>query len=158
VSCGDERRGMGFASSPGRPLIREVHTRVPGRARFMVAMLYRSDRVKHRLEAGLSGIAGIRSVKGNVLTGNLLVVFAQEKSADEISLLILEQLGRESSSAAIEPAKQHTDLRVRPGEEQCVVGFVGPAGLFYVPLSFLGSFSVGLFQMSPILIFLMMND
>ena len=33
----------------------------------------------------------------------------------------------------------------------------GPAGLFYVPLSFLGSFSVGLFQMSPILLFLTLS-
>ena len=73
----------------GSGLISRVHTRVHGRVRFSVATLYRSERVKHRLERGLRQIAGIKSVQANVLTGKLLVVFAQEKSADEIAVLVL---------------------------------------------------------------------
>ena len=161
--CNDEQ-ASGFPSSPRGPLVRMLHTRVPGRARLKVAMLYRSELVKHRLEAGLSDIAGITSVKGNVLTGNLLVVFAQNRSADEIAVLVLERLGTDASPAALRRPRPLEERRCGPGNAQTIVhlhapplGFAGPTGLYYVPLSFLGSFTVGLLQMSPILTFLTLS-
>ena len=75
-----------------KPTIRPVHTRVPGRIRLKIDRLYRSQRVKEQLESGLRGIAGIRSVKANVLTGNLLVIYGPEKSSEEIGRLVAKQL------------------------------------------------------------------
>lgn len=161
---GNNERTCEFLPSLGSTLISQVHTRVAGRARFMVAMLYRSERVKHRLETGLRHISGITSVKGNVLTGNLLVVFAQDRSADEIAVLVLQQLGVDSSLAATPDARSHINVHTRPRDENALVGvhatpvgLAGPASLIYVPMSFLGSFTVGLLQMSPILIFLTLS-
>jgi voltage-gated potassium channel len=127
----------------------------------MVATLYRSERVKHRLEAGLRQIAGITSVKGNVLTGSLLVVFARDRSADEIALLVLQQLSVDSALVATPDARSKINMHTGPRDESALVGvqgtplgFVTPASLIYVPMRFLGSFTVSLLQMSPILIFL----
>ena len=47
--------------------IRLVHSRVPGRARFKINKLYRSQRLKRQLESGLRGIPGIRSVQASAL-------------------------------------------------------------------------------------------
>jgi len=159
---GDEGRTRNCIPNPGGGLIRKVHTRVPGRARFMVAALYRSERVRHRLEAGLRSIAGIRSVEGNVLTGKLLVVFARDRSADEIAVLVLQQLQEDSSSAAMADTQadstMHTATRAALlGGHATPLGPMTPASLIYVPMRFLGSFAAGLLQMSPILVFLALS-
>lgn len=149
--------------SGGVPIVK-VHACVPGRARFMVRALYRSESVKQCLEAGLRRIPGIKTVKGSVLTGKLLVVFARDRSADEISVLILQRLNADASATVIPRARPDSGRRTGPGDENAVagvhgvpIGLVGPANLIYVPMSFLGSFTVGLFHMSPILIFLALS-
>jgi P-type Ca2+ transporter type 2C len=56
-------------------LVKEVHTAVPGRARYHVRGLYRSPLLKERLVARLSEEHEVTHVCANVLTGNLLVLF-----------------------------------------------------------------------------------
>ncbi len=56
-------------------LVKEVHTVVAGRARYHVSGLYRSPRLKERLEARLSEEHDVSYVSANVLTGNLLILF-----------------------------------------------------------------------------------
>lgn len=161
--CNDERTCGSFDNSQGTA-IRKVHTRIPGRARFMVTALYRSECVKQCLEAGLRRIAGIKSVKGNVLTGNLLVVFAHDRSVDEIAVLVLQQLNAGSASSVTLDTQLNNAGQPGPSDENALagiqrmpIGLVGPSTLIYVPLGFLGSFTVGLLQMSPVLIFLTLS-
>ena len=130
----------------------------------MVTTLYRSESVRKCLEAGLRRFAGIKSVKGNVLTGNLLVVFEHDRSADDIAVLVLQQLNADSASAVTPDIQSNKDAQPGPRDENALVGvqgmpigLAGPASLIYVPMSFLGSFTVGLLQMSPILIFLTLS-
>jgi Ca2+-transporting ATPase len=66
---------------------------VRGRVRLEVCGLYRSPRLKHRLEDRLSAIQGIRSVQANVLTGRLLVICAPQISLAELVQHIELQLG-----------------------------------------------------------------
>ena len=56
--------------NPAQGLVRPIHASIPGRTRFEVAGLYRSARLKQKLELQLPDIEGIRVVKANILTGN----------------------------------------------------------------------------------------
>ncbi len=72
--------------------VQRVHTRIPGRARFKVASLYRSREVKRRLESRLSDFDGIETVQANVLTGSLLIVFDPKRSVEGIVRHIADTL------------------------------------------------------------------
>lgn len=74
-------------------LVTPVRANVGGRVRLEVSGLYRSPRLKHRLEDRLSGIQGIRSVQANVLTGRLLVICAPQITLAELVQHIELQLG-----------------------------------------------------------------
>ncbi len=93
--------------------IRLVHTRVPGRARFKINELYRSQRLRQQLESGLRGMPGIRSVQASTLTGNLLVVFDPKKPVNDILGLVSSQLGVEQPARAVSLAetKGGSDIR-----------------------------------------------
>ena len=166
------RSALGAGSASRCPLIRPVHTRVRGRARFKIAQLYRSSRLKRHLECSLSGLPGIHSVEANVLTGSLLVLYAPEKSVGDITQLIAEQLVAATSSAhltlpqAVQPVLQKGPYVFshsgEPSSRSAIsAGFtalpeafpITPA-LFSVPLGFLRTFSIGLLHASPILVFL----
>ena len=71
---GGSALGAGFG--PRSTPIRAVHTGVPGRTRFKVASLYRCPGLKRHLERSLGSMPGIRVVEANILTGNLLVLYA----------------------------------------------------------------------------------
>jgi Ca2+-transporting ATPase len=66
------------------PAVVPIHTAVPGRARFGVAGLKRSDRVKRALESGLAG-RGVRWVRASTMTGTVLVLFEIEHDVGEIA-------------------------------------------------------------------------
>lgn len=164
---------LGAGSGSRCPPIRPVHTRVPGRARFKVASLYRSPGLKRHLECSLGGMAGIRFVEANVLTGSLLVLYTPHWSVEVVAQLIAVQLGVVSPSSealtpsrTVQPPSCHgPDLLLSPGAPSQAsampVGFtalpeafpITPA-LFSVPLGFLRTFSIGLLHASPILLFL----
>jgi len=75
-------------------LVKPIHANVPGRTRFEVAGLYRSPRLKQKLEFQLPAIEGIRLVKANILTGHLLILHAPGVDCGAIAGQIEAQLGR----------------------------------------------------------------
>jgi Ca2+-transporting ATPase len=68
-----------------------VHS-VTGRARFEVAGLYGSPRLKKKLERRLRQVEGIRIANSNLLTGRLLVIFDAKLPIDDIIDVIEDQL------------------------------------------------------------------
>ena len=79
------------------PAVLPIHTAVPGRARFSVPGLKRSERVRRALEAGLAG-RGIRSVSASTSTGTVLVLYETGHNLVEIT----RRLG-ESAEHALDP-------------------------------------------------------
>ena len=79
------------------PAVLPIHTAVPGRARFSVAGLKRSDRVRRALEAGLAG-RGIHSVTASTSTGTVLVLYETGHDLVEIT----RRLGK-SAQRALDP-------------------------------------------------------
>lgn len=69
--------------------IRPLHN-IPGRARFRVKGLYRSEKLKNDIEQVLASTAGITAVFANPLTGNLLVTYRSDRNYEEILGLIKE--------------------------------------------------------------------
>lgn len=67
-----------------------LHTAVKGRARFKVKGLYRSEILKDRLSAGLSGRYGIRSYSISTITGNVLIYFNSEQTHADIAAVLRE--------------------------------------------------------------------
>lgn len=69
-------------------MIQAIHTQVKGRARYKITELYGSIELKEYLERSLIKNPVICQVKGNTLTGNLLVNFIPEYNYQQIQALI----------------------------------------------------------------------
>jgi len=69
-------------------VVQAIHTAVPGRARYKIDGLYRSEALKKHLEARLATYAGIDQVSANPVTGNILVSFNSANSASTVASLI----------------------------------------------------------------------
>lgn len=155
-------RASGDTSAPVQP----IHC-IPGRCRFRVVGLYRSLRVRHRLESLLRDAEGIRAVHGNELTGSLLVVFDRRKSMEDIARLITQTL--EISPASAETGKVSATPEYRlypvpvatapallssqaPNANALSAGLVASSPLVLLPISFLRTFSTGLFHALPIVL------
>lgn len=69
-------------------MVQTVHATIPGRARYKVAGLYRSESLKSHLESGLSGKEGINLVSVNTLTGSILVYFNSVNTPQAVALVI----------------------------------------------------------------------
>ncbi len=100
-------------------MIHAVHTAVPGRARYKVNRLYRSESLKNRLESGLSGTEGINLVSVNTLTGSVLVYFNGINTADSVINVIRNILheyegGSVRQAANTVPQQQIPDLHPVP--------------------------------------------
>ncbi|MGY6277924.1 HAD-IC family P-type ATPase [Methylomonas sp. MgM2] len=59
-----------------------IHESVAGRGRLKIPCLYRNERLRDRLEAHLTGLKNIRSVRANVLTGNLLIEYVSKQDLE----------------------------------------------------------------------------
>ncbi|MBW4627371.1 MAG: phosphatase PAP2 family protein [Brasilonema octagenarum HA4186-MV1] len=70
------------------PLVRAIHTAVKGRARYKVNGLYRSEALKRYLELRLSEEKDVKQVRANHDTGNVLVLFHSDLSANAIAWLL----------------------------------------------------------------------
>jgi len=138
-----------------------------------VVALYRSRELKHRLEDGLSGIDGIRTVQANILTGNLLVIFDHQKPLEDIVWIIADRLTSTRSLVA----RQKEDDGMPPYVPTCrppiakgqaayltkdalrftalPAVILGSSPLVTLPIAFVRTFALGLFHTSPILILLM---
>ncbi|MFB2768818.1 HAD-IC family P-type ATPase [Pelatocladus sp. BLCC-F211] len=68
-------------------MIKIIH-QVKGRARYKIKELYHSPSFKEYIERSLPQQPGINDVRANTLTGNILVLFEPEYSAEKIARLI----------------------------------------------------------------------
>ena len=69
-------------------MVQAIHTTVPGRARFRVEGLYRSEPLKRLLEFRLARNLEISQVSASALTGNVLVCFNSGNTPQTIESLI----------------------------------------------------------------------
>jgi P-type Ca2+ transporter type 2C len=76
------------------PLVRTVHSAVPGRARFAVSGLYQDATLAQALEGQLRLRSGIRSASASWLTGKVLVLFDSGIDLDQVQAWIEETIGR----------------------------------------------------------------
>src|SRR5215475_2902964 len=77
-------------------MVQTIHAVVPGRARYKVTGLYRSQSLKKLLEGRLAKCSGIHSVSAEPLTGNVLVSFNSDNTPASVAALI-EQIVSKSS-------------------------------------------------------------
>jgi len=98
------------ASRPPGSLVIPAHAAVKGRVRLKVTGLYRSTRLKLRLEQQLARMEGIRSAEGNSLTGCLVVLFDPGVSLTEL-ITQIESLLRQDCSGATRPAGEQRRFR-----------------------------------------------
>ncbi|MDD3581734.1 MAG: cation-transporting P-type ATPase, partial [Desulfobacca sp.] len=75
-------------------MVQPIHTAVPGRARYRVEGLYRSETLKQFLELRLTQRQDISYASASPLTGNILVCFNTGNSAQSIAA-VLEDLAYE---------------------------------------------------------------
>jgi Ca2+-transporting ATPase len=73
-------------------VIKAIHTRVKGRARYKVDQLYLSPLLQRYLERSLANKPEIFYVSANPLTSNVLVCFEPKKSWKKIGLLIQQTI------------------------------------------------------------------
>lgn len=162
TSARDAASASGYAITPVQP----IHTRIPGRCRFRITALYRSLRVRHRLESRLRGAEGIRTAHGNELTGSLLVVFDRGISIEYVARLITQTLEISPASAETnkvpaakcrpKPVPFATVLALLSSQASDTnalsVGLVASSPLVLLPISFLRMFFRGLFHALPIVL------
>ncbi|PPS44360.1 ATPase [Chroococcidiopsis sp. TS-821] len=91
-------------------MIQAIHTAVPGRARYRIDKLYRCVELKQHLEFHLSQHPGIVSATANPLTGNILVRFELDLSADEVEKFIAE-IARTYNPHAVAPPAASKNLQ-----------------------------------------------
>jgi undecaprenyl-diphosphatase len=68
------------------PLVQAIHTVVKERARYKVSGLYQEETLKRYLEFRLSQEEIIAQVRANHFTGNVLVIFHPDFSANAIAV------------------------------------------------------------------------
>jgi P-type Ca2+ transporter type 2C len=72
------------AAPCGALTVLPVHARVPGRARFKVPAILKNGDAASALEAALRLRDGIKSASANPWSGNLLVLFPQDRTLDDV--------------------------------------------------------------------------
>src|SRR5262245_12785053 len=75
----------------GNTVVQAIHTAVPGRVRYKVEGLYRSESLKRLIEERLAQKKGIHSVAAEPLTGKVLVSFNSDNTPATVAIL-LEQV------------------------------------------------------------------
>lgn len=83
-------------------MVRAIHTAVPGRVRYKVEGLYRSESLKHFLESRLANYKGVYAVSASHLTGNILVSFNSDNTLEKVAAFI-EHCASEHKRASGEP-------------------------------------------------------
>jgi P-type Ca2+ transporter type 2C len=76
------------------PLVRTVHSAVPGRARFAVAGLYQDAALARVLEGQLRRRSGILSASASPLTGKVLVLFDLDLDLEQVEAGIEDTIAR----------------------------------------------------------------
>lgn len=76
-------------------VVRLLHGRVPGRARFVVAALYRAPDLEPLFAEGVGAVSGVRRVEARAVTGTILVLYEPLLGTTAIERRI-EQLVRDA--------------------------------------------------------------
>jgi len=84
-----------FASAQQPLYVVVIHESVAGRGRLKIPGLYRNEQLRDDLESHLLGMERIRSVRANVLTGNLLIEYLSQQDLDGYLKEIIDFLERE---------------------------------------------------------------
>src|ERR671915_2326196 len=79
----------GVTADQQRPVV-PLHTAVPGRARFKIADLYGNEDLKRSLEVALARRSEVVKASGNVLTGNILVLFEKATPLESVQAWLKE--------------------------------------------------------------------
>lgn len=69
-------------------LVQPIHTAIKGRARYKIRDLYQQENFKGYLDSRLSYEPGIREVRANSSTGNILVIFEANRNFEEIASIL----------------------------------------------------------------------
>ncbi len=118
-----------------RGLVTPVSNHKQGRVRLMVHGLYRSPKLKQRLERRLSEVEGIHSVEANILTGKMLVKHARDISLEHVIETVEAELGgrkriqRPIRKPTPDPLKLAVKVAVS-GLSQLIGGAQSPAPAF----------------------------
>ncbi len=126
------------AASPISERVALVHSSVAGRTRFEIAGLYRSSRLKQKLEAALTDVNGVNSVTANSLTGRVLVFYNPDLTIDDIVTAIEEHLDTSAKlrskprrSATADSLNIMDSLNIRQTIDSVSKLFGGIPGLLY---------------------------
>ena len=101
-------------------MVQAIHTAVPGRARYKVEGLYRSESLKKLLELQLAQQQGIGQVTANPLTGNILVTFNSANTPTTVASLIVRIVaghGENGAAAAESRSSQKANTVSQNGAE-----------------------------------------
>jgi Heavy metal associated domain 2 len=113
-----------FDKSPNNSLVTVVHDALKGRTRYKVSGLYNSQVFKTYLESKLSKQDGIKEVRANTYTGNVLVFFHPQLNPSAIAELIREIVlnyrGKTSFNPRIE-TQPATQLELKQSESTIVL-------------------------------------
>ncbi len=90
-----------------------IHNRVAGRIRLKVPGLYRSERLRTKLESTLSAVNEIRFVSASTLTGNLLIEYTTPEDTGELPVHIAKLLEAELGH----PLIRHIESIDRPAKK-----------------------------------------
>jgi len=106
-------------------MIRPVHTQVPGRARYRIDGLARSEAMKKLLESRLALHEAIQQASASTVTGNLLVRYNSGNDAWSIAELIARVLeeggvraGKAGEPAAALPVQKLAQRRTAPPRDR----------------------------------------
>jgi Ca2+-transporting ATPase len=99
-------------------VVKLVHAKVPGRARFKVEGLYRSETVKQQLESRLSGNEEITRISASILTGNVLVCFNSGNDYHSIARIVEQAISdTNSTTASTDEPPSYNSAEILPVEK-----------------------------------------
>ncbi|MGD8568004.1 MAG: HAD-IC family P-type ATPase [Gammaproteobacteria bacterium] len=113
TNTGDDTRR--FHKRFASVVVEALHTRVPGRARIHINVLYRQPAFEPLLVKQLSAFTAIHSTQANVRTGNVLIRYDRETPLGDILILVRKATHRAITSAQY--AKQQPVKIIRKHEE-----------------------------------------
>jgi P-type Ca2+ transporter type 2C len=91
-------------------VIQSIHTAIPGRARFKIPGLYRSEPLKRHLEAKLVATDSVHRASASVLTGNVLVRFDPARSPTDV-IQLLDEILADYWGKAVDDGREHSRTR-----------------------------------------------
>ncbi|MBT8429076.1 MAG: heavy metal translocating P-type ATPase, partial [Gammaproteobacteria bacterium] len=105
-----------------RGLVEPVSILKRGRVRLDVPGLYRSPKLKQRIERRLGAIEGIHSVEANILTGRVLLKHAPDKALEEIINLVEAELDSRKARKTGSPVRKSSPVPLKTAVKAALGG------------------------------------